>query len=151
MKTINAWLSEYNALFKTNEKMYREAVKTFGISESAFWILYALRNASECMTQREIVHQNFLPPQTINSALKKLETEGIIEMHTGADRRTKQVCLTPEGEALTARSADRLIDIEIQASEQLTQKEQDEFLRIFRKYISAVQGLLSADIQAEAE
>lgn len=148
MRSANTWLSEYNYLFKTNDKMYRDAVKSFGISESTFWILYAIRNASEGITQREIVQHNFLPPQTINSALKKMETDGYEELRTGTDKRTKQVFLTEKGEALSAKSVDCLIAIEVQASEQLTQEEKDEFLRIFGKYISSVQSMLS-DTESE--
>lgn len=55
--------------------MYRDAVKSFGISESTFGILYAIRNSSVGLTQREIIQHNFLPPQTINSALKKMEAD----------------------------------------------------------------------------
>ena len=151
MNTVNAWLLEYNSLFKTNEKMYRDAVKSFGLSESAFWILYAIRNAPEGITQREIINMNFLPPQTINSALKKLEAEGYVQLSAGADRRTKQVFLTAKGNELAAASADALIGIEVQASEQLTTEEKREFLRIFSKYISAVQVLLAGRFQEDAE
>jgi len=143
MILANTWLSEYNCLFKANDKMYRDAVKSFGISESKFWILYAIRNASEGITQREIIQHSFLPPQTINSALKKMEADGYVELRTGTDKRTKQVFLTEKGEALSAKSVDCLITIEIQASEQLTQEEKNEFLRIFGKYISSVQGMLN--------
>lgn len=148
MKLTNTWLSEYNCLFKANDKMYRDAVKSFKINESTFWILYAIRNAPVGITQREIIKSNFLPPQTINSALKKMEANGYIELRTGTDRRTKQVFLTEKGEDLSAKSADCLIAIEVQASEQLTQEEKSEFLRIFDKYISAVQSMLN-DIEQE--
>lgn len=143
MISANNWLSEYNCLFKMNDKMYRDAVKSFGISESAFWILYAIRNASEGITRREIIQHNFLPPQTINSALKKMEADGYVELRTGADRRTKQVFLTEKGEALSAKTVDCLIAVEVEASEKLTQEEKSEFLRIFSKYISAVQAMLN--------
>lgn len=144
MKLANNWLSEYNSLFKANDKMYRDAVKSFGISESTFWILYAIRNASEGITQREIIGQSFLPPQTVNSALKKMEADGYVELRIGTDRRTKQVILTEKGEALSAKTADRLLAIEVQASEQLTEEEKSEFLRILGKYISSVQDMLDS-------
>lgn len=144
MKFKHTWLSEYNGLFKANDKMYRDAVKSFGISESTFWILYTIRNAPDGITQREIIRCCFLPPQTINSALKKMEANGYVELRTGTDRRTKQVYLTEKGKALSAKSVDCLIAIEVQASEQLTQEEKTEFLHIFDKYISTVQSMLNA-------
>lgn len=143
MKLDNTWLSEYICLFKTNDKMYRDAVKSYGISESTFWILYTIRNAPEGVTQREIIHYCFLPPQSINSALKKMEADGYVEMRIATDRRTKQVYLTEKGEALSAKTVDCLIATEVQASKQLTQEEKSEFLRIFEKYISTVQSMLS--------
>lgn len=151
MNTVDPWLAEYNTLFKANEKMYRDAVRFFGMSESAFWILYAIRSTPAGITQREMINQNFLPPQTINSALKKLEADGYVHLSTGADRRTKQIFLTAKGKETASATADALIGIEVQASEQLTVEEKSEFLRIFRKYISSVQYLLSDKIGEDAE
>ena len=131
MKAVSRMLKEYNTIFKENEKVYRDAV---GLPDTAFWILYALRDADGPLTQRDIININFLPPQTVNSALKKLQTEGYVVLRGTDDRRRKQVCLTAQGEALACRTADRVMQMEEAAAAGLTAEEQAEFLRLFQKY-----------------
>ena len=134
--------SEYNSIIKEYDKMYRDAIKILGLNDSSFWILYTLRDDGEGITQREIVNRNFLPPQTINSELKRLEKDGLVELVSGTDKRTKQVYLTQKGIELSTHTADRMMDIEGQAMDFLSEQEQLDFLRIFRKYIVRLQQLL---------
>ena len=37
--------SEYNRILKENDELYRSAVKTMGLPDCAFWILYTLRES----------------------------------------------------------------------------------------------------------
>lgn len=134
--------SEYNSIIKEYDKMYRDAIKILGLNDSSFWILYTLRDDGEGITQREIVNRNFLPPQTINSELKRLEKDGLVELVSGTDKRTKQVYLTQKGIELSTHTADKMMDIEGQAMDFLSEQEQLDFLRIFRKYIVHLQQLL---------
>lgn len=39
--------SEYNRILKETDELYRSAVKTMGLPDCAFWILYTLRESSE--------------------------------------------------------------------------------------------------------
>lgn len=71
MQEIQSYLVEYNAIVKETNGMYRDIVKSLGLSDSVFWILYTLRESNEIILQRDIVRANSFPPQTINSALKK--------------------------------------------------------------------------------
>lgn len=134
--------SEYNSIIKEYDKMYRDAIKILGLNDSSFWNLYTLRDDGEGITQREIVNRNFLPPQTINSELKRLEKDGLVELVSGTDKRTKQVYLTQKGIELSTHTADKMMDIEGQAMDFLSEQEQLDFLRIFRKYIVRLQQLL---------
>lgn len=142
MDLKNNKFSEYNSIIKEYEMMYREAVKALGINDSAFWILYTLRDEGEGITQKDIVNINYLPPQTINSELKKLEKDGYIKLISGTDKRTKQVYLTEKGSALSERTAGKMMDIEKRAMNFLSEQELSEFLRILRKYIIHLQQLL---------
>ena len=38
-------LREYNQIFKENNDLYREVTKSFGLPDTAFWILYALQDS----------------------------------------------------------------------------------------------------------
>lgn len=80
MEENHAWqiLAQYNSIFRESDQIYRTAAKSFGLSDCAFWILYSLREASTPLTQSDICNQIYLPKQTVNSALKKLEADRVL-------------------------------------------------------------------------
>lgn len=126
-------LEEYNSIFQENNDIYHAAAKKLGLPDCALWLLYILREKDCVYTQSEIRERLFMPKQTINSALKKLENDGFIELQTGNDRKTKLVGLTENGCRLAERSADKLLEAERSAFSRMTDQEQDTFLRLFRK------------------
>ena len=107
---IGSKLSEYNRIMKENDEVYRDLAKTLGLSESFFWILYA------------------------NSALKKMEADGYIELTCGGNRRSKRIILTEKGDALCKRTVDKVIAIESAALNEMPEEELELFLSLFRKY-----------------
>ena len=125
---------EYNRIFRENDEIYREIAKMMGMSDSAFWILYMLREGEGQYTQSDIRTVLCQPKQTVNTALKKLEQEGVLELQPMSDKRSKQVCLTVRGNHLASRTVDLVFGMERSAMEGLSPREQDTFLKIFRKY-----------------
>ena len=91
-------LAAYNELYKEQDDLYRAVARGFGLSDCAFWVLYALREAERPMTQSDVCAAVYQPKQTVHSALKKLEGEGFLRLAEGRDRRSKR---------LTARTARR--------------------------------------------
>ena len=89
------------------------------------------------------VNVSLLPPQTINSALKKLEAQGYVELSSVGDKRKKQVGLTEKGKALAAETADKVIAIELETMGSLTPQEQDAFLGLLHKYTDLLKKNLS--------
>ena len=130
-------LFEYNEIIKENDDVYRRLAKSFGMSQCTFWILYSLRTAPAPMTQSELCKLLYEPKQTVNSALKKLETEGYLTLTQGSDRRSKVITLTQKGSALAGRSADRVISAEEHAILSLSEAEQNMLISLFRKYTNA--------------
>lgn len=127
-------LSRYNSILKENDDLYRGVAKAFGMPDCTFWILYALRE-EKVLTQSEICSCMYQPKQTVNSALKKLETEGYIALTAKKDRRSKQIELTEKGEKLAAQTVDKIFAVEQSAMSALTKEEREAFLGLFRKYI----------------
>lgn len=133
-KNVGKELLEYNSIIKENDDIYREIAKTLGLPDCAFWILYMLREGGTELTQREICAAIYQPKQTVNSALKKLEQEGYIEMAGQDNHRRKPIHLTEKGEQLAQRTVDRVIAAEQKTLSEMTQEEKDVFIRLFRKY-----------------
>ena len=126
-------LFAYNSILKEMDEVYRNAVKALGLGDCAFWILYTLREGGE-MTQRKICDTVYMPKQTVNSALKKLEDGGFLELRTGKDRRSKQVRLTEKGVSLAERTADRVMLAECEALSELSEAELEAFIGLSGKY-----------------
>lgn len=136
MKTMEQLL-EYNEIMKENDEIYRHLAKTFGLSECTFWILYCLRTTS-ALTQSELCRLLYEPKQTVNSALKKLETEGFLTLTPGSDRHSKIIELTEKGSVLAGKTADKVIFAEEHAILSLEKSEQTLFLQLFHKYTDAL-------------
>lgn len=133
-KNVKSRLLEYNDIMKENDNIYRGLAKNMGLSLRSFWILYMLRTEYTEPVQSAICACLYEPKQTVNSALKKMETEGYIELIPGDDRRSKKILLTQKGNGLCEKTVDRVIKLELQALMGLTEEEQEAFLGLFRKY-----------------
>ena len=94
-----AQITLYNQLIKEMDDLYRVYAKNCNLSETAFWILYCIREREkEAFTQREICDYWFYTPQTVNSALKNMTEEGLLILRTEEDnRKNKRIYLTEKG------------------------------------------------------
>lgn len=135
-------LAAYNELYKEQDDLYRAAARGFGLSDCAFWVLYALRETKRPMTQSGICAAVYQPKQTVHSALKKLEGEGFLRLAEGRDRRSKHLVLTERGEALVRRTVDPVMAAETAAMGTLTETEQAQLLALQRRYNAALRQYL---------
>jgi len=133
-KNTGKRLSEYNAIFKENNELYHGIAKVLGLPDCAFWILYVLRESDKPVTQSAVSNMIYQTKQTVNSALKKMEADGYIEMVEMRDRRSKQICLTEKGVALAERTVDQVIAYEHDAMAEMSVEEQESLIRLLRKY-----------------
>lgn len=124
----------FNVLWKEQDDIYRGIAKTLGLNESVFWILYCLRGSGKNVTQSFMCSMMLEPKQTINTALKKMESDGLIFFSDSGDKRSKYIYLTEKGAALAKNTVDRVIVAERTAMEMMTEDEQRQFLELFRKY-----------------
>lgn len=126
-------LHQYNSLIKENDELYRDVAKSLGLPDCAFWILYFIRENPTPMTQSEICSFLYQPKQTVNSSLKKLASEGYIQLSVSG-HRSKQILLTEKGRELTSQTVDRVMNRELAALLALSEKERNDFLNLFEKY-----------------
>ncbi len=134
MDNVRKRLSEFNGIVKENDEIYRNAAKAVGLPDCALWILYYLRGCGTEMNQSNICASIYMPKQTVNSSLKKLEKDGYVELLVGNDRRSRLVRMTQKGQELAARTVDRVIAGELTALKGLTEQEQEDFITLFHKY-----------------
>ena len=132
MKRLNCLLSEMDAA-------YHEAAQRQGQNDSTSRILYALCELGSPASLRAVCESTGLSKQTVNSALKNLEEEGLIRLESAqGDRRSKEVFLTEAGSELAAASVDRVLAIEEQAALRLSPEERLAILALERRHVEAL-------------
>ena len=144
-------LAAYNELYKEQDDLYRAVARGFGLSDCAFWVLYALREAERPMTQSDVCAAVYQPKQTVHSALKKLIGEGCLRLAEGRDRRSKYLVLTERGEALVHRTVDPVMAAETAAMDTLTEAERTQFLSLCRRYNTALRQYLPRAVEQDKE
>lgn len=108
-----------------------------GLSDSAMKILYTIcDNGNHCLLQ-DICRQSGLSKQTVNSALRKLEGEGIVYLEA-AGAKNKRVCLTKEGKRLGERTAGRIIEAENAIFASWPREDVENYLSLTEKFLAAL-------------
>ena len=124
-------LYEYNNVLKSIDDCYRNIAKRYGFSEAAFWTLYTLRMEPGNITQSDVCTVLYQPKQTVNSALKKLESEGYITL-TPAGAHTKNISLTKSGTKLCEQTGDKVIEADCAALGNLTDEESETLTALMK-------------------
>lgn len=127
---------EFNRIYKETNDIYRRKAADYGLSESAFWILYSVREGVGKVTQSRICFEACLPKQTVNSALKKLEADGVILLIPEIGGRGKVIELTEKGTKLAEATVDNVLNAEKSAMSKLSDDEQRQLIGLTRRYFS---------------
>ena len=131
------WKAE-NRLYNETNQIYHRLARRGGLSDCAFWLLYALRDGDGPMTQAQLSTLLCLPKQTVNSALKQLTEAGCLRLEAvDGNLKNKRVCLTETGEARLGPVIDRVFRLEERAAARLTAEERSALLAIEEKLIDA--------------
>ena len=105
--TISKKRKRYNFLRGELEAVYHMMSLKLGLSDSASMILYAICEEGDSRPLSEICHLSGLSKQTINSSIRKLETEGILYLEK-TDSKSKKVFLTEAGKDLAQRTVQKI-------------------------------------------
>ena len=88
----------------------------------------------------ELCDVSFQPKQTANSALKKLETEGYIELSvTESNKKNKVVTLTEKGEKLAQQTADKILAAEERVFCRMSDTEIEQLMILYDKYLTTLE------------
>ena len=66
-------LQVLNRLYKESDHIYSRLASKLGITDTTFWVLYAIAHSEEPMTQNDVCSDFFFPVQTIHSAINKAD------------------------------------------------------------------------------
>ena len=127
VKRINYLHSEINNVF-------HEMSQQMGLSDSVSCILYTICNFGDSCLLTDIINMTGIPKQTVNSALRKLEGEGYLQLETAQSRR-KKVVLTEAGKLLTRKTAEQMIRMENEIYASWTEEERQLHLALTQRYL----------------
>lgn len=130
-------LKHFNHLITEMDAAYHEISLKLGLSDSAMSILYTICNYGESCLLQDICRQSGLSKQTINSALRKLETENILYLEM-AGAKSKRVTLTDAGKALAQKTALQVINTENEIFASWSREDVEKYLELTEDYLTAL-------------
>lgn len=127
-------LKRYNYLSSEIDAAYHEASSKLGLPDSSIIVLYTICDNGDSCLLRDIIRNSGISKQTVNSALRKLEADGIIYLES-VNAKNKTVCLTEQGKALADRTARKIIDMENDIFSSWTPEDRNKYLELTERYL----------------
>lgn len=122
-----------NCLTNDLDAIYHQAARKLGVSDSVLLVLYMIHEKGDGCLLYEIWKESGISKQTINSALRKLETDQILYLKQDKGK-TKRVYLTDTGKEYMMQTAGRLLEAESDAFHDWTNEELELYLKLLEKY-----------------
>ena len=132
LEITNRQVNECNAL-------YHAAAQRCGLSDAAFWVLYALCTTHEPQPQNRMAAEWGQPKQTLHSAVAAMVKKGLVALCPGKGAHSgKLVTLTDEGRALAERTVGPVIAAEQQAMTRQGLAEVEQNCRLTQRYLECL-------------
>lgn len=128
-------LRRFNYIVGGIDQLYHETALKMGLSDSAMAVLYTLCGEGKPCPISLICRLGGLSKQTVNSALRKLESNGMIRLDA-VDGKQKSAALTEKGIKLTDATVARVIAAENRIFESWTEQERTEYIRLTQRYLN---------------
>ena len=125
------FIQQIEQQMKAQDSFYHNVAVSFGLSDSAMWVLYHVTETSEVLTQQDLCRQNFSAKQTIHTAINGLVKNGFVELiPIPGTRNHKKILLTAAGQVLADRTVNRLKEAEQRAYSKLSEAELQAYLEL---------------------
>ena len=135
MTKQNQTMQQYNAIYSETTNEYHELNRRLGLSDTESIILYAV-SLDENVSQRAICGLSGLSKQTINSAVKKMIREGILESLNG--RKNEKLVPTVKGNKIIEEKVNVIVDIENRILQSWTEEEKEIFLELSKRFLNSL-------------
>ena len=133
-------MKRYNYLVGEIDATYHEISTRLGLSDSVMRILYTIcDNGTDCPLQK-ICRLTGLSKQTINSALRKLENEGVIYLEP-LGPKNKNVCLTESGKRMAEQTAGRIMMMENAIFASWPREDMERYVALTETYLQDLRAM----------
>lgn len=127
--------------FAETDAAYHDAALKLGLTDSAMNVLYTLCQFDGVCTLGKIMSLSGIPKQTVNSALRRLEKDGVLRLES-VDGRKKRALLTGKGRELCAGTVLRLMAMEDEIYGSWLPEEREQYLTLTRRYLESLREKL---------
>lgn len=126
-------INRINCLMEEVDSLYHQAALKLGVSDTVLFVLYMLHtNNGKCLLY-DIYKSSGISKQTVNSAVRKLESEEMIYLEK-CNGKSKMIYLTEKGKIYASQTAAKLFDAECRALGDWTKEEIDLYLKLLEKH-----------------
>lgn len=148
MEKINTEkFQQLDYLYKKIDTLYSNLALKVKFSHSGFCVLYSIAEFGEGCLQKDIAKRYSISPQTLSSAIRKLEEDNYIYLKRGHGRNM-HMFLTEKGESFIRHAVDPLREAESKVFEIMSPEESSELLRLTQKYVDLlVEKVQQAEIR----
>lgn len=141
---MNRELSRLNRLSKRQEEIYHQCAKRAGLTDSQFWVLYALCEDECSLCQNSFCESWCYSKQTVNTAVSNLEKGGLVSLaYTEGSRKQKDIQLTEKGNAFCDQYIRSLLKAESAALMKLPQQEREAFFETLETFLNCLETELT--------
>lgn len=130
---------QYLHLYKEMDAAYYNLSYAQKLSPSEMDIYYAICVLGNGRLQRDICNLALTRKQTINSALKKMEKQGLLRLESGRGRE-KQIYLTEKGQAVSDFCVRPIYLAEQQVFAEMTPQEREQLVQLTNRYIRRLES-----------
>lgn len=132
---ISQTMKRCNHLQGEIEAAYHNAALKFGLADSTQFILYTICYLGDNCPLSNIVKMTGISKQTINSALRNMEKQGLIQLNQ-ATPKTKNVTLTKKGEELAGKTVIRLMQAEDDIFSAWADEDVQKYLELNERFLN---------------
>lgn len=119
---------------------YGTFAKKMGVDTSELYVVDALWDEPEGLSQRSICEACDMGKQTISAICKRLAARDVVVAHAGqADKRERIMALTDEGREQWRLPVERMRELELKAAAAISSEEAELFVKVVRLYAKTFQ------------
>ncbi len=146
MDRYNEYAALLNQCDKELDDIYHDYALRHNLSDAALWIFYVLYDSNDGVTQSEICDSWFFSRQTINTALKGLEQQGVIDLVLApGSRKSKKVFFTASGRNMAEKVVVPMKQAEAKALATFSDEENKLLVELTQKRCLLLRGFMETE------
>lgn len=135
-KFVDEHIHRINYLSVEMDALYHQAALRLGLTDSAMLVLYHLYDSNGSCLLSDIYKQSGVSKQTVNSAIRNLEKDGIIRLEQ-KNGKMKIVHLTENGKKYVDKTVAYVFKAESAAYSTWTENEIEIYTHLMEKYVES--------------